>query len=167
MTINLDTPNLVLEASDQPDIRPLNGLPVLYQTWEVATFILRGEETVIDEGFEYDGMTIPNAVRTISGLEQDGPHRAADLFHDRAYQCQGKLPGWSFVLTRQECDDIHRMLCLAAGMTQGKCDTIHFFLGLFGGIAWNKSSAMGAEYIDLATAPIETLVQYRLTHATA
>lgn len=164
--VNLDDPALRITEFVQPDIRPQNGLPVMYDSWEDISFTLRGQTFVIPKLFEYDGMSIPRAVRSISGLEQDGPHRLADLFHDWAYGHQGLIPGTSLVLSRQECDDIHRQLCLAAGMNRQICDTIHFFLGLFGQLAWDRHGSPSAVTmmipVDFSKATIHDLVQLKL-----
>jgi hypothetical protein len=165
--INLDDPNLLITQEVQPDIRPQNGLPVLYNSWEDVGFTSCGQTFVIPKDFEYDGMSIPRAVRSISGLEQDGPHRLADLFHDWAYEHQGVMPGTSLTLSRQECDDIHKQLCLAAGMDKPICDTIHFFLGLFGQIVWDRHSPSASAVsmmipVDFSKATIHDFVQLKL-----
>lgn len=80
---------------EQPDIRPfitrkgwayrLNQIYV-YE-WEYGGVRRRLR---IAAGFLYDGASSPRFLWTLTGIERDGPQRAAALIHDAMYRCKGR-----------------------------------------------------------------------------
>jgi hypothetical protein len=57
---------------------------------------------LVPAGFENDGASVPRIVWSISGMQQDGEHRAAAIIHDFLYEYQGAIPVGSYL---REDDD--------------------------------------------------------------
>ncbi len=177
--IDLDVPALIITPEMQPDIRPLFGEPTRYRLFQGFKAKRFGEIIDFEEGFEYDGMSIPNAVRTVANLSPDGCHRLGDLFHDRGYSCLGKMTPRGRVWTRAELDAELKRLCAGAGMNHDKAATVEFFVNKFGWIAWREherriaTGGLGAKSVVLrspsinlheATMP-ELFAYHQLNHA--
>lgn len=122
----------------QPDMVPVTNSPITYalrRDWQISW---NGLTYAIPAGFECDGMSIPQVLWSVAGLSHDGVQRAAALVHDWCYAHKGKIPGCDRTLSRAECDNVLRDMCIAAGIPQVQAIAIHEAVDKFGWIFWQR-----------------------------
>lgn len=137
---------------EQPDARPLKrggyhlNEEYVYQ-WAYSGRVSR---ITVPRGFRWDGASVPRAVWTLSGLQQDGLIRAAALIHDWIYHHDGKLPlgsqqefepgvGWIDIIgtwTRQDADKLFARMMRDSGIEPRYVRRAYVAVRAFGWILW-------------------------------
>lgn len=96
----------------------------------LAPFVFRdGEEAYgVPEGFVTDFNSVP---RFLWVWFAPWEHPEAAIIHDWLYQCPG-------VLTRQQCDAVHRRILEVNGMRASKRQMIYLGIRAGGWVPWNR-----------------------------
>lgn len=85
----------------------------------------------VEEGFDFDGASIPKSLWGIFGNPLSGDFRIAALVHDVLYASQ--------VLPRKVCDDIFLELMKIHGVSYAKRYSMYLAVRSAGGFAWEKN----------------------------
>lgn len=148
-----------------PDSRPISDR--IYQLFEDYRYIwdlkvredngafktIRNRIT-IPAGFRYDGASVPRVFWTLTGINPDGPQRAAALIHDMIYVQKGDLPegmqeqeiepgSWKPTYgnwTRYDSDRLFKKMLIASKMKKGKVKLMYFAVRIAGWIYWKDNS---------------------------
>lgn len=93
----------------------------------------KDRQVTVPEGFESDGASIPRLFWRVITPADSRIIRAA-FVHDYLYRKQPK--NW----TRQEADELFRLLCIRDGLNPALAWTLYYALRIFGGAAWRENS---------------------------
>lgn len=92
----------------------------------------------VEEGFDFDGASIPKSLWGIFGNPLSGDFRIAALVHDVLYASQ--------VLPRKVCDDIFLELMKIHGVSYAKRYSMYLAVRSAGGFAWSSNTSECAKY---------------------
>lgn len=148
----------VMKMLTQPDLRPINPHDE-YKLWEDWTYVWSDGgvlcRTTTKAGFVTDIASIPKILWWIGAFQPDGLHRAAAVWHDRAYSHRGLFeaddpsgPYQEFdphtstwvtmqrAFTREQCDRMFLKIMLEAGESKSTAETMFYAVRAFGGLHW-------------------------------
>ena len=91
----------------------------------------RAFEIWINEGFTFDGASIPRSLWRVCGTPMEIPRIAAALIHDWLYRAQ--------VCDRALADEIFNSVCKTVGMESWRTGPEWAALRAFGRSAWNEN----------------------------
>lgn len=128
----------------QPDVRPVKESGELYKLWADYTFSFEYKNTTykfkINQGFTYDGASVPKFAWTLIGLLPDGIHRPAALIHDFMYTRRGMMmtdEGIPFKYDREFADLFFYEALNFVGLKSWHSRLAYRVARLFGKKQWN------------------------------
>ena len=120
-----------MEASQQPDMRPVQESGDIYVLMKPYVFFWGSHWHTIPKGFKSDGATSARLL-----FQRDGMHRAAALIHDYIYACKGDLN--LVQMTRKQADELFRLWLVEAGIKSWHIKAAYLAVRLFGGSYWKE-----------------------------